>query len=277
MKRLVLSFAINFLIICLCFSQEIINYPIPESNENIQQISGVDLANVIGLQDLNFGLTNPSIILQLGNQNKLSVKQTNQFEGKNNQTLNFQIGNYNELTLDQIGHGNLLLSFQMGYLALENLHRVFDLYGANKVDGENSPAAGDNNKIKISQQGYENGILAVQQGNNNFISADQNGNNNYLRVLQKGNDNSVTDYRQENNLTGTLFDSIIQEGENLSVTTDGFPKTRPSENVFSQTGTNLSIEVHNEFLEPTGGLKVFQNGTDMKITVDQSYFPDPLR
>ena len=263
----------------LTFSQDILNNTLQLLDESVQQIAGVNNIDIQEFQNLNNGSDKVSIILQQGNQNKLSVNQSDDPSGgQYNQVLSFQIGNENELTLEQSGYKNLLLSFQIGYLALGYCNSIKKQEIKEPQDYIfNQELYGERNKLLISQEGNNNEILAIQMGDDNYISADQKGTCNYLWVLQKGNFNSVTDYRQENNSDGILFDSIIQEGDNLSITTDGVARNHPSENIFAQTGSNLSINLHNAFLNTTEGVEVSQSGKDMKVVIDQSYFPNPLK
>jgi hypothetical protein len=290
MKKTIVLLLISLLSITSCFSQDILTNYYRLSNDQIQQISASGISSILALQDLNYGLNNKAIELQNGNENSVVVKQTaDPTAALPNQSYNYQLGNHNSLSLDQTGGGNILLSFQFGYLTEESFRRSVTAYGLNlnPLYGEGKKikpdkklynlGSGEGNKIEVSQDGSNNGILAVQEGDDNLISAGQKGINNYLLVIQKGNENSVTGYNQENTTEQNLYDSIIQQGDNLSITTDGVARNTPIENIFCQTGTNLSIDVHNEFLNSSKGLEVVQKGRDMKIVIDQSYFPNPLR
>ena len=288
MKKPILFFVICLLNLTNCFSQDIQTNYSHLSKKPIEQISSSAVSSIMDLQNMNHGLNSMSVDLQSGNQNQLFISQSKDpLSGLPNQSYNYQMGNSNELSLDQVGSGNLLLSFQFGYLTVESFLRISSQYELNlkplignsitgKLQKENYQlGSGEGNKIEVTQEGNENGILAVQEGDDNLISVGQKGNNNYLLVVQKGNENSVTGYKQENNSDDILYDSIIQEGENLSVFTDGVARTSPVENIFCQTGKNLSIDVHTEFLNSSEGIEVRQKGRDMKIVIDQSYFPKP--
>lgn len=286
MKKSVLFLTFSLLNILFCFSQEIINPPDVGASDLIHQISATGINNILSLQNINQGLGDIVLTQQSGNQNKVDLNQQSKDPGTTNQSFNFQQGNYNEFSMDQHGNGNLLLTFQVGYVIDELVRNQFNQYGFNLESGkanivpddiQNVSMPGERNKIEVSQEGINNGMLLIQQGNDNLISADQNGNNNYLLVLQKGDSNSVTGYKQEN-ISGTmLYDTIIQEGDNLSIITDGNPRINPNKNIYSQTGVNLAIEINNGFVNSTGGIEVTQTGKDMKVVVDQSYFPMPLK
>lgn len=268
------------------YSQEVINNTGTENNEVIQQIRTPNIDNILIFQTLNRGNRNYAFAQQIGNYNTVSISQQNDAGSlAANQSYNVQQGNSNEMTIGQIGSGNLLLSFQLGYLAIvagselqtdvqaENNNALASLTG--EIKG--AVAEGERNKLNISQTGNNNGVMAVQQGTDNSLSVEQNGTNNYLFTLQKGTNNSVTGYKQENTSDEILFEKIIQIGDYLSLKIDEFSMAKPTGNTFSQTGTNLSIEVNNSILNTAGGVEINQTGQDMKVIVDQSYFSFPMK
>ncbi len=280
MKRYIL-----FLLICLLtfkvgFSQEIINNQGSVTNESIQQISIPGIDNILSLQMLNRGVSNFAILAQTGNMNKATVSQQNDVgPALSNQSYTVQSGNANELTVGQIGSGNLLLGFQLGYLATEA-----GIETGKKKDISDPPVSksgysidGERNVLNTNQTGNYNGIMALQQGTDNSISAGQTGKNNYLFVLQKGSFNSVTDYNQENNSNSILFDSIVQIGDHLELKSHEASKPKPNQNIFMQSGTNLSLVINNDLLNSAGGVAINQTGRDMKVVIDQSYFSFPMK
>jgi hypothetical protein len=292
MKRLMFLSAFLLLNIPFCSPQEIVNNPVVESLEAIRQISTDGLVKMLSIQSINQGLGDIALCQQAGNQNIFTFHQQggDPLSGTINQSYNFQQGNFNELLVSQFGNGNLLLSFQLGYLANElganqSNQPVFSLGNSNGdiaalvTQNKNNGiwVDGERNKIEISQEGTNNGIMTVQQGDDNSISAVQKGKNNFLLILQEGKNNSVNGYTQENISDNPLYDTIIQQGDNLSLSTDGVSRTSANQNIYSQTGTNLSLEVNNGFVNSTGGIEVTQTGKDMKVVVDQSYFPMPLK
>jgi hypothetical protein len=285
-----------FLLLCLLnifcgFSQEIINDVSLGTNAAIHQISTSGIDNILSFQTLNQGNSNFVLAQQIGDQNKASInQQRDPGTAFTNQSYTFQQGSFNELLVGQIGSGNLLLSFQLGYIATElGLNQanqpLFSLGNANgdiaaivTQNKENGIwADGIGNKIEITQEGDKNGIMAVQQGDNNSISAGQTGTNNNLLILQKGNNNLVTGYKQENSSDNVMYDTIIQEGESLSLNASDASKSKLTGNIFSQSGINLSLQVNNGFVNSLGGIEITQTGKDMKVVVDQSYFPFPIK
>lgn len=268
-----------------CNSQEIINNSGLDPNELVQQIQTSGIDNIMSFQALNQGFSNYALIQQTGNENKSSISQQNDAaSAMNNQSYAVQTGTSNELTVGQVGTGNLLLSFQLGYLASlaesqqENQTGVdYSTVPDLLQNAENgSPIEGEGNKISISQEGINNSAKIVQQGSYNTIIAEQKGKNNYLSALQNGTKNSVTDYKQGNESEQILFDTIIQIGDNLSLTTDGVANSTPAVNKFTQTGTNLSLQLSTSLLNTGVGVEINQTGYDMKVVVDQSYFSFPL-
>ncbi|SHF00271.1 Curlin associated repeat-containing protein [Bacteroides luti] len=269
-----------------CNSQEIINNSGLDPNEVIRQIQTSGIDNIMNFQALNQGYSNYALIQQTGNENKSSISQQNDVaSAMNNQSYAVQTGTSNELTVGQVGTGNLLLSFQLGYLASlaesqqENQIGVdYSNISALLQNAENgSQIEGKGNKLSISQEGNNNNAKVVQQGFYNTITAEQKGKNNYLSALQNGTKNSVTDYKQGNESEQILFDTIIQIGDNLSLTTDGVANSTPAVNKFTQTGTNLSLQLSTSLLNTGAGVEINQTGHDMKVFVDQSYFSFPLR
>lgn len=273
---------INYL---TCNSQEIIsNYGL-DPNEAIQQIQTSGIDNIMSFQALNQGFSNYVLIQQTGNENKAGISQQNDVgSSMGNQSYAVQTGTSNELTLGQIGAGNLLLGFQLGYLATLAESSQESQTGVDNITvsallsnvGNGSQTGGVGNKLNISQEGNNNGVTAVQQGSNNTITAAQKGKNNYLSALQNGTNNLVAGYKQENVSEQTLFDTIIQIGDKLSLTTDGVANSTPAVNRFTQTGTNLSLQLSSSLLNTGAGVEVNQTGHDMKVVVDQSYFSFPL-
>lgn len=255
-----------------------------ETNETIHQISTNGFDNILSFQSLNLGISNFVLTQQIGRQNKILINQQGDLgSATTNQLYNFQQGSSNELSVGQIGSGNLLLSFQLGYQAnvfgqIQGYQsdlgfgsangNTFSAYNGTQVEGER-------NKLTVNQEGTNNGVMSIQQGNDNSILAEQKGTNNFLFILQKGKNNSVTGYKQGNTSGNILFDTIIQEGESLSLITDNVSMSKPNRNIFSQSGTNLSLQVNNEFVNSLGGIEITQNGRDMKVVIDQSYFSFP--
>jgi len=134
----------NLLFILLCllnfqvgFSQDIINDLSLGTSESIQQISTGGFGNILGLQTLNQDVSNFVQTQQVGNQNIANINQKNSTGTTSaNQSYTFQQGNANELSVGQIGSGNLLLSFQLGYLASEAGRTQGNHYGFGLGNGE---------------------------------------------------------------------------------------------------------------------------------------------
>jgi len=291
MKRNIIYLILCLLITNFGYSQEIINNLGLETSGSIHQISTSGIDNILSFQNLNQGINNFSLTQQIGGQNKTSINQQSEpgLPSKN-QSYSYQQGNFNELSLGQVGSSNLLLSFQLGYLANNAGKNLGNQYGfglgnstgntfalgiGNEISG--ILAEGNRNKLQVSQSGNNNAVLAVQQGDDNSISAGQKGNDNYLFVLQQGKNNAVTGYEQENSSTKDLFDTVIQMGENLSLNATDVSKSKPNGNTFSQTGINLSLQVNNGFINSVGVIEINKTGRDMKVVVDQSYFSLPLK
>ncbi len=281
---------ISYLILLLinyfpCQSQEIINNSRVEPNEAIKQIRTSGIDNITSFQALNRGFSNNVLTWQTGNENKVGIsQQTNSNLAMGNQSFTVQTGTSNELSLGQIGTGNVLLGFQLGYLASQTggyqgsqtemesgiAPALFPTLGNRNLVG------GEGNKLNISQEGSSNSIMAIQQGSYNSITAQQKGKNNYLSVLQVGTNNAVIGYKQGNESELTLFETVIQLGDHLSLITDGVPNSTPAVNRFTQRGTNLSLQLNSSLLNTGAGVEVNQTGRDMKVVVDQSYFSFPF-
>lgn len=269
------------------FSQELIKDQGLQTNEVIQQIhfSGAD--DMLILKSMHQELVNGAFAFQSGNQNKAIINQQNAINPDiSNQTYSFQSGNSNELSIGQIGSGNMLLGFQLGYLAImagngsKNCVATDNnlvLSASTDKTGNNIAVEGERNKMNFSQNGNNNGVMAVQQGADNSILAEQSGNNNYLLAIQKGNNNKVEAYEQRNTTDKYLFDSILQLGENISLSIDGTSNSASSQNKFIQTGTNLVIEVNSDLMNSTGGIDINQRGNEMKVVIDQSFFSFPMK
>ena len=291
MKTTILYLIILLLNCFTGYSQEIINNPGMETNKAIHQISTPGINDILSFQTLNQGIMNYVSTLQIGNQNKASVnQQADGSSGFSNLSYSVQEGNSNEMTVGQIGSGNFMLGFQLGYLTNEAGRYPGNPFGYGFENGNGNSYAfgpehsvndylvlGERNKLTIGQDGNNNGALAVQQGNDNLISAQQTGNNNYLAILQKGINNSVSGYVQENMDGSILFETITQVGESLSLSATDVSVSKQNGNVFNQTGVNLSLEVNNGFVNTLGGIEINQTGRDMKVVVDQSYFSFPMQ
>lgn len=266
-------------------SQEIITNPVTETNKTIQQLSAPGINDIMSFQTLNQGINNFSLIQQNGNQNKTFIyQQADPGLGYSNQTYSFQEGNTNEMTVGQIGKGNVLLGFQIGYLSMLSSSNISGLdlesscilFGNSNVSNDLF-SVGERNKLQVSQEGINNGIMAIQQGSDNVIDVGQKGSNNYLTMLQKGTNNSVHGYVQENTSTTNLFETITQEGINLSLLATDISGSKAMGNEFSQSGVNLSLEINNGLINTMGGIEVNQTGRDMKVVIDQFYFSFPMQ
>jgi hypothetical protein len=269
------------------YSQEIMNPPGMETYGTIHQIRTHGMGDILNYQTLNQGASNFAFTQQIGNQNTATVnQQADPAAGFPNQTYSIQDGNSNEMTLGQIGSGNLLLSFQLGYQTKKDDQNQGNHFGYGWENGNGNSSGhehkandymvlGERNKLTIHQEGNDNGVLAVQQGNDNLIVAQQKGNNNYLAILQKGKNNTVSGYEQENTDGGILFETISQVGENLHLSSTNASGSKPNGNVFNQSGVNLSLEVNNGLINAVGGIEINQTGRDMTVRVDQSFFSFP--
>lgn len=280
MKKLLF---VLFLVALNCvqgLSQDILQVNSASEDEKIKQVRSSGLSDILSFQMLNQGLSNVAEINQIGNLNKTVVSQ--QYDGGSanaNQVYNIQQGTNNEMTIGQVGNGNLLLGFQIGYVETEQCETSKDIcsqsileYGAS-TGSDLSSVEGTGNVLNVNQNGNMNGLVAVQQGSHNSIDANQTGMNNYLVIYQKGNNNEVIGFRQENNSEKTLAETIVQKGDDLSLNSTDASKSKPNGNSFIQKGVNLTIELNNQFANTLGGIEVTQQGKDMKVVIDQSYFP----
>ncbi|MHB9141468.1 MAG: curlin repeat-containing protein [Paludibacter sp.] len=263
-------------------------YPVLSQNADyIQQIRTSGMADILSFQTQNQGVGNITMTHQFGNWNKSSVNQKSDAGSAfANQAYSIQQGNTNEMTIGQIGSGNLLLGFQLGYVTLELNQEQKTRFGfglasfAGTAFDNNSAlsgTSGDKNKLTITQEGANNNVMAIQQGSGNSISAGQKGFNNYLLLRQNGNKNSVSGYMQENTSESVLFDAVIQEGNGLTLSATDASMSKPNGNTFVQTGENLSLQVDNQITNTMGGIVVNQTGHDMKVVVGQSFFSFPMR
>jgi len=286
MKKHILYLIILLLNVFPTFSQDIINNTGPLSSKAIQQIRVPGIDDILLFQTLNRGLSNYALTQQTGKLNTANINQNSTSTDMSNQSYTVQSGNSNELTIGQIGSGNLLLGFQLGYLA-NHAGSIQDNPAGDQTsmtsvsgsltDGIGSVVTGENNKLNISQVGDNNGVMAVQQGTYNSISAKQRGSNNYLLAMQKGTDNTISDYAQENESGQVLFDRVIQIGDNLTLKTDGATDSSITGNTVMQTGANLTLEINNNLLNTAGGVTINQTGSDMKVVIDQSFFSFPMK
>lgn len=245
------------------------------------------MGDILNNQNLNQGFSNYAFTQQFGCQNTAAVsQQADPGAGLPNQTFIIQDGNSNEMTNAQIGSGNLLLGFQLGYQVNDHHQDQGNHFGWENGNGNSlgykhkaneNMVIGERNKLTIQQAGNDNGVLAVQQGNDHLIVAEQKGNNNYLTILQKGTNNSVSGYVQENSDGGILFESISQVGENLHLSATDVSRSKSNGNVFNQSGVNLSLEVNNGLINTVGGIEINQTGRDMMVKVDQSFFSFPMQ
>jgi hypothetical protein len=254
----------------------------------IHQISTTGFENIQSFQTINMGTGNSILSQQIGDQNKASIIQkSDPGTGLPNQSYTFQQGNYNEMTIGQIGSGNLLLSFQIGYLSSEISPYQSNLFGfglENSVEPQGAAnesnailTFGERNKLIVTQEGSNNGIMALQQGDDNSASAEQKGINTYLLIIQNGNMNTVSEYKQENSSETNLYDTVIQNGERLSLNVSDVSRAKQTGNIFSQSGINLSLQVNNGFVNSLGGIEITQTGREMKVVIDQSYFSLPMK
>jgi len=284
MKNFIASLLIISMSCISVFSQVISNCE-NGTNKAIQQIRNAGIENIMKYQIWNLNANDYVLLKQFGVQNKANIKQSQtSYNEMNNQSYSIQSGNSNELSIEQTGTGNILLSFQMGYLSSKSSNNS-EL--KNDIDFKTWPlihnneneylVEGEKNKMNFAQNGNNNSVRAIQQGSNNSISATQQGNFNNLLMIQKGVHNSINDYKQQNISTQILFDKIIQLGENNSLETAGAINGGMLGNNFTQIGTNLSLELNNELLNTTGGVEITQKGTEMKVVIEQSYFSFPMK
>jgi hypothetical protein len=269
------------------YSQGIINDTGPINNESIQQVLLPGIDELLIFRDLNQTVGNSVMTLQTGNGNSADIQQQNGSNSdRSNQAYIVQSGNSNELTLGQMGNGNLLLGYQLDLQGVLPGDRQIILGGTavpvniqtEILHPENDNIVlGERNKMNITQQGNNNGVMAVQQGSDNVITAVQSGDNNYLLAFQKGYNNSVNGYTQENVSEQILFDRIIQVGDNLSLKSEEASKSSLKGNTIMQTGSHLALELNSDLINSAGGIDIHQTGKDMKVPIDQSYFSFPMK
>lgn len=283
MKKLLLILIFAVLSSSGVFSQSIVQVN-HDDDEKIQQIRSSGLFDILSFQTLNQGQSNAVMATQFGNWNKSVVNQ--QAESGStyaNQVYSLQQGNNNEMNIGQIGVGNLLLGFQLGYITMGHDEKGKNKYPKNLTEccssdgGDQSFVQGVGNVLNVTQRGDKNAVVAVQQGSENSIEASQTGSNNYLVVYQKGNNNEVAGFIQENHAEKALAETIIQEGDGLVLNSMEASKSKPNGNSFIQKGINLTIELNNQFTNALGGIEVSQRGKDMKVVIDQSFFPSLTR
>lgn len=278
MKKYILYLILLLLNFFCAYTQGIVNDSELKTHEAIQQIGTPGMDDILSFQTLNQGISNFVLSQQMGNHNTANINQHNEAGSSlSNQSYSVQSGNSNDMTIGQIGSGNLLLGFQLGYLTILSGSQQESLLVLDNVLTSVYPVEGERNKMSISQNGNSNGVMAVQQGSDNTLSADQSGNNNYLLILQKGTNNSIQDYKQENNSGDILVETIIQIGDKLSLETVEASSSKAMGNTFMQTGSNLEIEVNNGLLNSVGGVEITQTGRDMKVVIDQLFFSFPMR
>lgn len=247
---------------------------------NIQQIQQAEGETLFPAQPLCVTPMNVANLTQLGNYNSANVRQTRDPGlSSGNQAYTLQQGEQNELEALQSGGGNSLVHFQLGYLSYE---AITSLMGQVNLSPEltfglpGSPdflSEGTGNTLSSVQTGQFNNLMAIQAGNNNAIAAEQMGDYNALFILQQGNSNQVDNYTQQNYSGSVVYDSVVQLGENLSLSSLLPASSKTYGNAFYQEGSDLSLSLNSTLLNTVGGFKISQTGTGMHITVDQSYFP----
>lgn len=272
-----------------------------EGQVKMDQVGSVEIGDLFSLQTLNTEQNYNSSITQFGNNNSAILSQIEEGELNSfpNSSNSYQQGNNNLVEITQNGNGNVSFVFQMGLLGNEatngNIsYSLLDVVPQNMVSIITNPSnnvitagakindieyevLGDGNKMTITQNGNNNGIMAIQQGSYNTLSAEQLGNNNYLLAWQKGSNNTIDDYKQGNKSDPVLYDKIIQTGYYLTLKSDMESNSSVNGNTFIQTGTNLSLEMNSDLINSPGGVQVTQTGNDMKVVIDQSYFSFPLK
>ncbi len=282
MKQILVKWSLivlAFLVAGAVNGQPVLNQAGLNQGELIRQIVTRNDDNILGFQKLNHsGLENTVLAIQLGNENKAILNQCHDpFAEQSSLIFSYQQGAFNEMTIGQIGTGNTLFGFQLGYVTREwntvsftgRLEQMFSVYRTSCKDTWN---AGERNIQDLYQEGSDNLLVAMQLGNDNLIQAGQKGIHNYLLILQSGSFNTLTGYEQSNQSDDMLTDTIIQEGDFLTISATGTSRFKLNGNSFTQRGANLSLEVNNDFINTTGGMEVIQTGRDMKVVIDQSYF-----
>lgn len=256
------------------------------TNKAIEQIQYLTNDNIIQNQTRYNVANNYVLLKQFGDQNRAYIKQKSSNCEIGNKSYGFQVGNANELSVEQSGVGNILLSSQLGYLSdriyssqnFKNGHDYKEWILLRNNENENGYyVEGERNKMSFKQNGDNNSINAIQQGSDNFISSLQIGNYNSLLIMQKGIHNKILDFKQENNSVQLQLDKIIQLGENNCLQTDGSANRGTGGNTFTQQGTNLVLELNNQFLNTSGGIEINQKGTEMKVVINQSFFSYPMK
>ena len=109
-------------------------------HEAIQQIRTSGLADILSFQTQNRDINNMVLTHQIGDQNKASINQQAE-SGFGNQSYSIQQGNSNEMTVGQIGSGNVLLGFQLGYVTSEIERNQGNHYGFGLDNGNGNAYA----------------------------------------------------------------------------------------------------------------------------------------
>jgi hypothetical protein len=266
-----------------CYPQVNLNTDGSEFFTQIGQVIKPDFQTILSFQAQNGVNGNYVLSMQLGNQNNAAVHQVNELgNDRSNQVISLQAGNGNEFSAEQIGSGNLVMSVQSAYLSNLQSLEVLSQRGITNPDQWSMPNVGRNqlsfvqegneNSLSSLQQGSYNSIQAHQQGDENSIIAKQFGGYNHLTVTQNGMNNSVAGYIQENQSGSVSSDNIIQNGDNLTLISHDASQYKANGNSFSQSGSNLTLEVNNGLLNSMGGVDIVQTGKEMKVIVDQTYF-----
>ena len=222
---------------------------------------------------------NVSQIQQIGNHNNTRIQQSgNSGLSAGNQAYSFQQGNSNTASMYQNGADNQLYSMQVSYACLREAGLTSFLPGGyNQPDLQVSLSSGESssNVLNALQKGSANTLRVLQIGSENTIGASQKGHYNNLLIQQIGTNNTVSNYWQTNTSGTGLFDSIIQLGDNLSLSTDYAAPSARQDNNYYQQGKDLSLTISSDLMLQTGGIKVSQTGIEMNVTIVQSYFPKP--
>jgi len=127
-----------------------------------------------------------------------------------------QDGDTNEANLTQKGRGNVEVIDQLG----------------------------SNNFAELFQEGNQNRTYALQNGDENEINVSLIGDNNVFGIEQYGDSNSY-ELNFEQKAGGTLQHRVVQDGNNLSLSQDGFSTTGPASVVQRGNGMEVNIE-HNQ-------------------------------
>lgn len=102
---------------------------------------------------------------------------------------------------------------------------------------------GNSNTTELFQQGNQNRTYALQEGNENEINVRLIGDNNVFGVEQYGNNNSY-ELNFEQAARAPLQHRVVQSGNNLSLSQDGFSTTGPASVIQRGNGMEVNIE-HN--------------------------------